>query len=522
MRSSGQSVLQPGSGSSRVSVLVGCLLAGLCIAVFLQTVSFDFVNFDDGVYVYENPHVSGGLSPQALIWAFGFHEANWHPLTWISLMADAHLAGMAQAVGFDCLHPRAGAYHLTNTLLHAANTVLLFLLLRAMTGALWRSAFAAALFAAHPLHVESVAWVTERKDVLSTLFWFLTMLAYVRWVSAPARARHSRVVILFALGLMAKPMLVTLPVVLMLVDFWPLGRLGQHRGFPTLQDVIRLAREKSLLFALALCSCVLTFWAQRTGGAVMGVEGFPFLPRLMNAVVSYAAYIRNAVWPADLAVFYPMRLVISGKSLTMSFLLLATAGVIAIACARSRSGRWFTVGWFWYAVTLLPVSGIVQVGMQAMADRYTYVPLIGIFIIAAWGIPTLAERVISGQAARAAVLSMLGAAVILAFAAQAYRQTGYWRNSLALFEHALAVTQDNYFAEVNYAAALETENRLEEALRHYRRAASIRPQDYEAPFGIGTVLTRLYRYDEAERFLRRAVKLEPNNAKVRNNLGACF
>lgn len=505
--------------SSRTAAVIGCLIACVSLAVFLQTVSFDFVNFDDGVYVYENTLVSRGLTPQGMLWAFGFQEANWHPLTWISLMADAHLASILEVIGLDFLHPGAGAYHLTNILLHAANSVLLFLLLRAMTGALWRSAFAAALFAVHPLHVESVAWVTERKDVLSTLFWFLTMLAYVRWVSAPSRAGFRRIAALYALGLMAKPMLVTLPVVLLLIDFWPLGRLGGKAGYPTAREVASLAREKAWLFALAGCSCVLTFWAQRAGGAVLAMEGFPFLPRLLNAVVSYVAYIRSAIWPDNLAVFYPMRLVISARSLIIAAAVLIGGSLLAVRSARGRHSRWFTVGWFWYLVTLLPVIGLVQVGMQAMADRYAYVPLIGIFIIISWGVPVFAERVISRQGVRLAMLSVLASAVILVLSVLAHKQAGYWRNSITLFQHALEVTGDNYFAEVNYAAALETEGRLEEALDHYRKAASIRPNDYEAPLGIGTVLTRLYKYDEAEQYLRKAVKLAPDNAKVRNNLG---
>ncbi len=504
------------SSARFAEALVGCCLLVLVGVVFLQAVGYEFVNFDDGVYVYENPYVANGLTARGAVWAFGFHEANWHPLTWLSLMADANLAAAAEAAGLD--FGPAGVYHLTNVVLHAANAILLFILLRTVTGSLWRSFFVASLFAVHPLHVESVAWVTERKDVLSTFFWFVAMLAYARWASAATRACWRGVVLAFALGLMAKPMLVTLPIVLLLMDFWPLGRLGRPQGYPAWSEVLRLMKEKAVLFALAGCSCVLTFWAQRAGGAVMKMEWFPFLPRFLNALVSYGAYIRGAIWPAELAVFYPMK-AISARSLVVAVAVLVAASVFAVRAAKSERTRWFTLGWFWYVVTLVPVIGLVQVGMQAMADRYTYVPLVGIFIMAAWGIPAIAERVIKQRAARTAVLLVLGAAAVLALAAQAHRQVGYWRSSTALFERALSVTGDNYFAEANYAAALEAEGRLDEALEHYRKAARIRPGDYEAPLGIGTVLTRQFKYAEAEEYLRKAVSLAPADAKARNNLG---
>ena len=504
----------------RLEKLIICCLVVISLAVFLQTTGFGFVNFDDGSYVYNNSRVTAGLSLPGLFWALTtFHEANWHPLTWLSLMADASLSGFVAAFGIELGNPDAGVYHLTNVVLHTANVLLLFVLLNSMTRMRWRSAFVAALFAVHPLHVESVAWVSERKDVLSTLFLLLTMLAYLRYVAAPTRARYARVAVVFALGLMAKPMLVTLPILLLLIDFWPLGRLRETGPTPNTRSAALLLLEKWPLFLLSLCSCGLTFWAQRAGGAVIRTEWFPFVPRLINAIVSYGDYALRMVWPVDLGVFYPMRLAIPTRTIVLASAFVIACTVLAVRCARHWGMGWVTFGWFWYIITMIPVIGLVQVGMQAMADRYTYVPLIGLFVIVAWGVPAVAERLTNRNSLRSAVLASLGAMAVIALGVQGYVQAAFWKDSPTLFGRALEVTGVNYFAEVNYASALVSADRLDEAMEHYRIAAKLKPQESAALVGIGTVLTKKEAYAEAEVYLRRAVKLAPGDAKARNNLG---
>ncbi|MGB9620266.1 MAG: glycosyltransferase family 39 protein, partial [Armatimonadota bacterium] len=456
----------------RLQITIACCLAVLSLAIFLQTVNFEFVSFDDNVYVYDNPHVLRGLSLPGVRRALTtFHESNWHPLTWISLMADAQVSRWLEAYGIEIGNTEAGVYHLTNVLLHTVNVLLLFFLLNSTTVMRWRSAFVAAVFAVHPLHVESVAWVTERKDVLSTLFWLLTMLFYLRFVARPDRAGYALVAGTFVLGLMAKPMLVTLPVVLLLIDLWPLGRMrisGDENGR---QSLVTLVKEKIPLFVLALISCVVTFWAQRAGGAVVKMEWFPFLPRLLNALLSYKAYALKMLWPVGLGVFYPMKPAIVTREVAGAAAFITLATVIAVRSARNESLGWLTVGWLWYVITLLPVIGLVQVGMQAMADRYTYIPLIGLFVIAAWGIPMVVHRIVRPPIARTALVAAAAAAAIVSLGVLGYVQTGYWRTSTTLFGRTLRVTGNNYFAHVNYAAALEMSDRLDEALRHYRAAA---------------------------------------------------
>jgi hypothetical protein len=509
---------RPGIGRPDIAII--CCLIALTLAVFLQTTSFSLCNFDDNNYISNNPRVLEGLTVSGVRWAFTtFYEANWHPLTWLSFMLDAHIGGLVGAFGIDIGDSDAGMYHLTNVVLHTANVVLLFVLFNSMTGMRWRSAFVAALFAVHPLHVESVAWVTERKDVLSTLFWLLTMLAYLRYVSRPDRARHAMLTAVFALGLMAKPMLVSLPIVLLLIDIWPLGRLDLSNLRRTRRDLPALLREKVPLFALALCSCVVTFLAQRYGGSVVEVEGFPVLARLLNALVSYSGYVRNMLLPTDLAVFYPMRMVISLRQIVPAAFFFTAATALAIRCAGKDSLRWITVGWFWYVITLLPVIGILQVGLQAMADRYTYVPLIGLFVIVAWGVPAVAQRLIKTPATRSGALAALGLVAVACLAAQGYAQVGHWKDGSTLFAHNLRVTGSNYYSELFYASALDAAGRPEEALDHYARAAGAKPHASGPQTGMGTALAKMGRYSEALVHMRRAVGLAPGDAKARNNLG---
>lgn len=476
-------------------VLMFCL-AILTLAVFFQVTGHEFLNYDDNLYVAENPHVRGGLTGENFAWAFTtFRAANWHPLTWISLQFDASVFG-TQPMGF----------HLTNLLLHIANVLLLFLLLSRVTGHVWRSAFAAALFAIHPLHVESVAWVAERKDVLSTLFWLLTMLAYVQYARKPSAGRYAAVGVLFALGLMAKPMLVTLPLILLLMDYWPLGRfsVGRKNAPPT----SRLFYEKIPLLALSIGSCAVTFVAQQEGGAVASVGGVPVGLRVGNAIVSCAAYIVKMVYPAKLAVFYPYSASLPAWEIAASVLLI---GGISYLAYRLRASRpYLAVGWLWYLITLIPVIGLVQVGQQSMADRYTYVPLIGLFVALTW---------LVGQVRR---VGLVGLAAVIVLAGLSWRQVGFWKDNNTLFTHALAVTENNHMAHANLGVALYDAGKFEGALDHFRQAVEIKPNEAVAQCSLGTVFMKLNRADEAIEHLETAVRLNNGLSEAHNNLGVLY
>ncbi|MGB9618961.1 MAG: hypothetical protein ACPL7K_00955, partial [Armatimonadota bacterium] len=401
--------------ANKTRLFISFLLAALIAAIYWPAVGYGLVNLDDRYYVMNNPHVRSGLSVRNVVWAFTtFTQSNWHPLTWISLQLDRTIEPSGSQV-----------LHATNIVLHLANTLLLFFLLELTTGARWRSACVAALFAAHPLHVESVAWVSERKDVLSTLFWLLTMLAYIGWVRAPSKGRYMLVIAAFALGLTAKPMLVSLPILLLLVDIWPLARLQIGRNARLAAG--KLVREKIPLFALAAASCVVTYIAQARGGAMTGLDCYPLGMRLANAFVSYMAYLGKTAWPARLAALYP-----HPENTLPEWQVAASAVgffVLSILAVRAfRRWPYAAVGWFWYVISLVPVIGIVQVGLQGMADRYTYVPLIGIFVAVAWGVPEIIDRLFGSASARFTVgLALLSVA---ALAAVAHKQVGYWRDDV--------------------------------------------------------------------------------------------
>src|SRR5579863_5774854 len=394
-------------------VSISLVAAGLFI--YAPVRRFDLLRWDDPLYVTDNPQVLGGLTWHGLWWALTTgHAPYWHPLTWLSHMLDVQMYGM-----------NAGGHHLTSVLIHAVNTVLLFWLLRWTTGALGRSAFVAALFAVHPLRVESVAWVAERKDVLSTLFWILTVCAYVRYVRQPRLSRYLVVIAGFALALMSKPMVVTLPFVLLLLDFWPLRRAKLDDGT---RVWLRLAIEKIPLLALAAATSVATFILQRQAGAVVALDSVPVTGRLANALVSYLAYVGKMLWPVRLAAFYPY----SSTSLNPGWVAAAVLALIAVSIAVIRASRvhpYLPVGWFWYLGTLLPVIGFFQAGDQAMADRFVYVPLIGLFLIIAWGLPDLLSRWRYSRGALSA------AAIIVLFACtlRARDQVQYWQNALVLW-----------------------------------------------------------------------------------------
>jgi Flp pilus assembly protein TadD len=499
-------------------VLVCLFLVIATVAVYWQVRNHEFVNFDDDRYVTENSHVQDGVTRESIIWAFTATDvANWHPLTWLSHMLDYQLYGM---------NPKG--HHLTNVFFHLANTIFLFLILKWMTGALWRSIFVAALFALHPLHVESVAWVAERKDVLSTFFWILTIWTYLRYVKRPAFNRYLLILFSLILGLMAKPMLVTLPFVLLLLDYWPLDRfqLSQSGSAHPIKkqaslcatklraENFRLLWEKVPLFALAAISSIVTFLVQRSGGSVGDWDIYPAKIRMANALVSYVSYIGKMIWPHNLAIFYPH----PGQNLQLwqaagAGLLL---GLITMAVLRvTRSHPYLMVGWLWYLGTLVPVIGLVQTGAQAMADRYTYVPLIGLFIMIAWGFSELVakwryQRI--GLALAAGIV--LAASMILT-----WTQLHHWKSTFKLFEHARNVTVDNYLAHNNLGIAYTRQGKIETAINHYTKAVQIKPNLPRSHNNLGNAYARQGRMNEAIAHYTVALQIKPDFAGAHNNLG---
>jgi Flp pilus assembly protein TadD len=482
--------------------LYACLvLAAAALAVYSPVVGFDFINLDDPLYVYENPHVRAGITPEGIGWAFTNLDANfWHPLTWLSHILDWHLFG-----------PRAGGHHAMGLLLHVANTLLLFLALARLTSRFWESAAVAALFALHPLHVESVAWVSERKDVLSTLFFMLTLLAYPRYVETPTPGRYLGVIIPYALGLMAKPMLVTVPFVLLLLDLWPLRRFGNSGPGWTAAKTLIL--EKIPFVILAMLAGILAVVAQDRGSALADMDLVPLDMRLSNAAVSAVAYLWKTIWPVDLAVHYPLGPVPAGMAIGAGSIL---AAITACALPAFRRYPYITIGWLWYLVTLAPVSGLIQVGSHSMADRYTYIPLVGIFILAVWGLSDLVCR-----ARRWRELAAFGTCTLaLAIGAVTCIQLQYWSDSETLMRRALAVTGPNGIAENNLATSLVSRGAYEEALPHALNAVKLRPADDEVVFNVGNTLAGLRRDDEARAWIEKSIEINPHLEKAYTNLGA--
>jgi Tfp pilus assembly protein PilF len=475
------------------SIATTCgLLVILTLVGYAPVLKNGFTNYDDDTYVSENRHVQHGLDGETIRWAFTTtRAANWHPLTWLSHTLDWSLYG-GNPLG----------HHLTSLVFHAANVVILFLLLGSMTGAWGPSAFAAALFAIHPLHVESVAWIAERKDVLSTLFWLLATWAYVRYARSPSVARMGAVTALMVFGLLAKPMLVTLPFTLLLLDYWPLHR--DDKGWR------RLVVEKWPLFLLTAASCGGTYLAQSAGGAVASTGRFTLPARFANAVWSYAAYLIKTIWPTNLAAFYPH----PGETipgLGIALAALALAGVTALAYRWRRSRPYLLVGWLWYLGTLVPVIGLVQVGKQGMADRYTYVPLIGVFIVVAWATSTMRRRTVPAAIA-----------IVLALAALTRAQATVWRDSINLFEHALAVTGGNPTAFVNLGSAYEAAGRIAEATTQYDDALRLDPANRAANNRMAGLLARQGRLDEAVVRYLVVLARNPADAETLDNLGVAF
>lgn len=488
-------------------LLLGLGLVLLTFIVYQPVLTAGFINFDDGLYVTANRHVQGGLTWKGFLWAWQANVAsNWHPLTVLSHMLDCELYGMD-----------AGRHHLTNLLFHLANVWLLFEILRRMTrehaGAIGPSAWVAALYGIHPLHVESVAWIAERKDVLSAFFFLLTLGAWHRW----ARERRPRwyllAILLFACGLLSKPMVVTLPFVLLLLDIWPLGRLrvGEIRSVRDLGAGLRpLLLEKIPLFALSVASCAVTVFAQQ--GSMATLQAVPAARRVGNALVSYVVYLGKTFWPAKLAAFYPLPQGIPlWKSLAAGALL---AAITVLAVWRIRRQPYLAVGWLWFLGMLVPVIGLVQVGRQAMADRYTYLPSIGLFLAVAWLAADLAFERRLFRAARAGA----ALAVVAALAVAAHAQAGLWKDSLTLFRHALAVNPNNYLAHLNVAVALSRRGDREGALHHFHELLRLQPHLPEAHATLATALADWGRPAEALPHARRAVQLKPDRARFRHVL----
>ena len=494
----------------RLDVILCLLLIVVTFSVFFQVRNHNFLNYDDTSYVTENSHVQAGLTRKGIAWAFTTtHASNWHPLTWLSHMLDCMLFGL-----------RPGMHHLSNLLFHIANIVLLFLILKRMTGALWRSVFVVAMFALHPLHVESVVWVAERKDLLCTLFWLLTMWAYIRYSERPRFITYSWILLFFILGLMSKPMIVTLPFVLLLMDYWPLKRLQvnrwnkEHSQKTQKMPVSRLIWEKIPLFILTAISSIMTLHAQSKGGSVASLDAITLKVRIINALVSYIGYIGKMAWPHRLAVFYPHKQVMPMWKPIGAGLLLVCISVLVIQARRKSP--YLSVGWLWYLGTLVPVIGIVQVGAQSMADRYTYLPLIGLFIIIAWGINDLVPR----WRYKTLLLALFISAMLLTSVIYTWLQIGYWQNSISLFKHTLDVTDRNFVAHYNLGKALEDDGRFEEALNHFSSALQIKPNYVEAQYNLGVIFGRMGDHHRELKAYMRAIQIKPDYAKAYANLGA--
>lgn len=506
------------STSERRTLLLGVLMAAATLVLYLPVTGYGFVGLDDDQYVYENPWVSSGLSWSTIRWSLtSTFAANWHPLTWISHLLDASIYG-----------PFAGGPHLTNVILHALNSLLLFLVLARLTNSPWPSLMTAALFAWHPLHVESVAWISERKDLLSMLWWTLAIWTYMQFANERKKQKppgksargvifYALTVLCFALGLMSKPMVVTLPFVLLLLDYWPLNRWqvasGQQEGSPTRRVWLGLLAEKLPFFVLALAGCVVTVIAQHSGGAIKSFNDVPLYARVMDLPTAYLFYIGKTLWPDHLCAFYPLPakppfLFAAGTGL-------ALAGISALIVQIRRRYPFLAVGWFWFLGTLVPVIGLVQVGGQATADRYMYIPSIGLFIMIAWSIK---HCLISRPQTRTLICTIV-AAVLFCCALKTQWQMAYWRDSQTLFTRILSITKDCEMAQNGLGTALSSAGRKEEAIDHFKEALRINPSSVHAHYNLGIELANAGKLDEAMVHFSEALKLNPHNEQVHNNAG---
>ncbi|HEY3762258.1 MAG TPA: hypothetical protein VGN23_10980 [Verrucomicrobiae bacterium] len=482
-------------------------LAIITLLAYLPILRHDFINYDDPDYILGNAHVNHGVTWSGIVWAFTSAEnANWHPLTWISHMIDCQLFGLQPA-----------GHHLVNVLFHTANALLLFLLLRNLTGAIWRSAFVAAAFAWHPLHVESVAWASERKDVLSALFWMLTLLAYARYVrestvhSPQSKKFYTLALLMYACGLMSKPMVVTLPCVLLLLDFWPLNRVWEQDSGSWLKNLPKLFVEKIPFFALTVVSCIITMHVQ-SGARWSSVSlGLPF--RLENAAMSYVRYLSNIFWPTDLALIYPYPHSIPLWAVIAVVIVLAL--LTAIFLSQARRSPYLVVGWLWFLGTLVPTIGLVQVGVQSMADRYSYLPSIGIFVLVAWGVNDLLAR----WPEQKKFLPIIAGLALVGCLTVTELQLGYWRNSLTIFAHTVQVTTDNYAAEDCLGKSLDNIGKTDAAAQYYDAAVQLEPDYPMGQFDLGMMEVETGKDADASNHLAIAANLAPQNPVMQFDFG---
>ena len=492
----------------RLDIWICLFLVVSILCVYWQARNFSFVNYDDRQYITQNHYVQAGLTLESIRWSFiAAHASNWHPLTWLSHMLDCQIYGM-----------NPGHHHMTNVLFHMLNALLLFFIFKRISGSLWKSAFVAAMFALHPLHVESVAWVAERKDVLSTFLFMLTLWSYAGYVEGSRLDKYLLLILFYILGLMAKPMLVTLPFVLLLLDYWPLKRFqlkssdNKNQGIPKLFD-FGLIWEKIPLFLLSFASSVVTYLVQKSSGAVNSLAAIPLHVRITNALVSYAGYFGKMLWPHNLAVLYPYPKSIALWKIAVAGILLTMISVFVFRLLRSKP--YLAVGWLWYLGTLVPVIGIVQVGSQAMADRYTYIPLIGIFVMIAWGI----DGTVLKWRFRKIGFSVLSTVIVAVFMVVSWLQVGYWSDSVTLFEHAINVTGDNSTAQLNLGEALAERNKIDDAVKHYYKSLKIKSDQIAPHLNLGVTFREKGDLDLSMNHFLAALQLKPDCAAAHYELG---
>ncbi|MDA8124820.1 MAG: tetratricopeptide repeat protein [Deltaproteobacteria bacterium] len=495
-------------GEDKQRIVAILMLVAWILVLYWPVAGYEFIDMDDNLYLFNNPDICKGLTWKGISWAMQtFYTTNWHPLTWFSLLADYELYGM-----------NANGYHVSSLLLHIFNTVLLFHVLRLMTGKTWECFGVAALFGVHPLNIESVAWIAERKNVLSTLFWILTLFAYVRYVKKPHWMRYLLTLTVFALGLTAKPMLVTLPVILLLLDYWPLGRiscLGNRAGSRAWdwKSLWPIVKEKIPFFLLTIPSVLITLHAAKIGGAIKSMDDLPLVMRTENAFISYVTYLKKMIWPLDLAIFYPYPTNIPLWQAAAAFCFLLSVTVLVVIKHKRYPN--LVTGWFWYLITLLPVIGIIQVGYQAMANRYVYVPLIGIFMILTWGLSQVLQTLFSRW-----IYYALMTFLILIFSFSTWSQLPNWRNSAAAFDYALKVTKDNFIAQCGMGDVWQNSGIDQIARLYYQEALRIKPSYPEAHNNLAMILIKEGRIKEAEAEFRKAIMYKPNLVEAHNNLGA--
>lgn len=479
-------------------------IAALTISLYWQVQNFEFVFFDDNIYVFNNKNLQKGFSFEGLKWAFtSFYAANWHPLTWMSHMLD-----------FQLFYLKAGGHHWTSVILHILNVFLVFFVFYRLSSDLWKSSFISAIFALHPLHVESVAWVSERKDLLCAFFWFLTIFVYNEYVKENKLNYYLLALIFFILGLLSKPMIVTLPFALILLDFWPLKRFQKQERNPNslFSGTKLLILEKTPFFLLSFIGCVVTLYAQHYGGAVAPLDTYPLAARIVNAVKAYGLYCVKTFWPENLAFYYPYLINVPLKEFILWSLFLLFVSILAFKTRGKYP--YFLFGWLWFLGTLLPVIGLVQVGAQSMADRYTYIPMIGLLVIVAWGLPDL----ISQKIWRDRFLPTAAAVVICCYTAISWKQISYWQNSQTLFEHALRVTRNNAVTHNNFGVYLASQGKYDLAMKHHKDALRLSPRYIDAIYNVGNIHAYKGEFDSSVIYYKKVISYKSHHYGAHYNL----